>query len=511
MPYGIYLCHTNYPCDNSHNALFDNSTKQREYYKSIGDFIEVDVQPNFFISQIDVPMELEAIKMYDYVFYSTKVQNYCYFILGHEYLGRKLARLQVKLDVVGTYQFQWNLRTSFIKRMHVNRWNKDGTPIPYYQDEGLEYGDIIQQSKETIKDLKEQYVLCTNVPIGKLSDTTGGEINPPSPPSGETDGACNGVINNSVLNGQADYQKKFVNELYPTARYNYTNHNLFASVMIAQGCLESDWGRSTLATKGNNLFGIKADSSWTGDWGWYWTMEYINGTPTRVQAKFRHYSSWKDSMIDHCKFLLENPRYKEHEVFTATTPQQQCQALRNAGYATDPNYVSLLMSIINGSNLTVYDVKCTPESDKVEGHFVTNKISNKFLLPVKGKISALYPRYSSGNPHNGLDIACPIGTPVRACLSGTVIDKKQMTTSYGYHLKIQTGNSIIIYAHNSELLVNVGDKVKQGQVIAKSGSTGYSTGPHLHLEIRNNDVGEVVQYGVKTTNPYPNAKLNEVI
>ena len=82
-------------------------------------------------------------------------------------------------------------------------------------------------------------------------------------------------------------------------------------------------------------------------------------------------------------------------------------------------------------------------------------------------------------------------------------------TSYGHHLKIQHGDSIVIYAHNSELLVNKGDKVKQGQVIAKSGATGNVTGPHVHWEIRNDRVGEVIQHGVKTVNPYPNATLNE--
>ena len=73
-------------------------------------------------------------------------------------------------------------------------------------------------------------------------------------------------------------------------------------------------------------------------------------------ATFRAYDSIHDSIIDRCKFLQENSNYVNAGVFSATTPQEQCQALKNAGYATDPDYVSKLVGIINNYNLTVYDV-----------------------------------------------------------------------------------------------------------------------------------------------------------
>lgn len=102
-------------------------------------------------------------------------------------------------------------------------------------------------------------------------------------------------------------------------------------------------------------------------------------------------------------------------------------------------------------------------------------------------ISAGYPNYSSGRYHGGVDFPCPTGTPVYASASGTVIVAKNLNYSYGHYLIIDHGNGLsTLYAHNSTLLVSVGQTVSKGQQIAKSGSTGNSTGPHCHFEVRVN-------------------------
>lgn len=96
-----------------------------------------------------------------------------------------------------------------------------------------------------------------------------------------------------------------------------------------------------------------------------------------------------------------------------------------------------------------------------------------------------YPTYPSGGYHAGRDIACPIGTPVYAAASGTVIHINDQADTYGNHIMIAHGNEVYtLYAHCSELLVSVGDTVTQGQLIALSGNTGNTTGPHLHFEVR---------------------------
>lgn len=104
-------------------------------------------------------------------------------------------------------------------------------------------------------------------------------------------------------------------------------------------------------------------------------------------------------------------------------------------------------------------------------------------------ISAGYPNYSSGKYHGGIDFPCPTGTKVCAAADGKVIAAKELNYSYGHYIIIDHGNGLTtLYAHNSKLLVGVGDSVTKGQAIAYSGSTGNSTGPHCHFEVRVNGV-----------------------
>mgnify|MGYP001158989567 CR=1 FL=1 len=109
-----------------------------------------------------------------------------------------------------------------------------------------------------------------------------------------------------------------------------------------------------------------------------------------------------------------------------------------------------------------------------------------WVLPVKNYelTSNFGPRW--GTNHNGLDLAAPIGTPVLAAHDGVVV-RAGWYGGYGYAVDIDHGNGIMTrYGHNSAVLVSVGEYVRAGQQIAKMGSTGYSTGPHLHFEIHVN-------------------------
>ncbi|MDY2680391.1 MAG: peptidoglycan DD-metalloendopeptidase family protein [Lentihominibacter sp.] len=113
--------------------------------------------------------------------------------------------------------------------------------------------------------------------------------------------------------------------------------------------------------------------------------------------------------------------------------------------------------------------------------------SGKFIWPLDGGYtvtSEFGQRW--GRLHAGLDLGCPVGSNVRAADGGTVT-QAGYHGSYGYLVVIDHQNGMeTYYAHNSQLLVNVGDKVYQGQHIAESGNTGRSTGPHCHFEIHVN-------------------------
>ena len=130
---------------------------------------------------------------------------------------------------------------------------------------------------------------------------------------------------------------------------------------------------------------------------------------------------------------------------------------------------------------------------------VNNAYGNGWIIPVTGgQVTALFGHYPSGAPHSGTDFGVPEGTPVRASKSGTVIKRRELTTSYGKYLFIDHGGGLVtIYAHNSELLVNEGDTVKAGQVIARSGNTGNSSGPHCHWELRVNGTAQNIAPSLK--------------
>ncbi len=94
------------------------------------------------------------------------------------------------------------------------------------------------------------------------------------------------------------------------------------------------------------------------------------------------------------------------------------------------------------------------------------------------------PTGAGSEGHTGLDMGVPLGTSVRAVKDGKVLFVRYKQTGYGYHVAVDHGGGLVtMYAHCSEILVTEGQTVSAGEVIARSGSTGRSTGPHLHLEV----------------------------
>jgi len=117
--------------------------------------------------------------------------------------------------------------------------------------------------------------------------------------------------------------------------------------------------------------------------------------------------------------------------------------------------------------------------------------ANSFIWPAKGVLTSGY-GWRWGRMHKGIDIAGPIGTPVVAAADGRVTYAGWNSGGYGYLVEItHPDGSLTLYAHNNRILVQVGQEVAQGQQISEMGSTGYSTGPHLHFEVHPTGKGAV--------------------
>ena len=173
-----------------------------------------------------------------------------------------------------------------------------------------------------------------------------------------------------------DYQSRFLHRLVPAVLRLQQQTGLPASVVLAQAILESDWGRSQLARRNRNLFGIKAHplarrgrdgqgslaAHATTDAVVYSTTEYAGGRARRVKARFACYRSYDQCLQDYVR-LLSRRRYAPARALAAN-PLAFARALQRCGYATDPRYAHKLGILIRRYQLTQYDLPAAErESD----------------------------------------------------------------------------------------------------------------------------------------------------
>ncbi|MFF2907653.1 glycoside hydrolase family 73 protein [Paenibacillus sp. NPDC057934] len=147
----------------------------------------------------------------------------------------------------------------------------------------------------------------------------------------------------------------FIAKIAPFAVDSMRSSRVAASLTIAQAALESGWGSSGLTVKANNLFGIKG----SGPAGsiTMLTTEYVNGKPVQVQAAFRAYNNWGESVADHSRLLVNGVSWNPniYSKVIGTTGKAAAQAIAAAGYATDPGYAAKLISMMDTYNLYPFD------------------------------------------------------------------------------------------------------------------------------------------------------------
>lgn len=153
-------------------------------------------------------------------------------------------------------------------------------------------------------------------------------------------------------------------------------------------------------------------------------------------------------------------------------------------------YEKKKQNIVSSSSFTKY---ASPSASNYSSGKSYKKVDIGIALirPVSGTV---WSRFGSNDSvrrhlHSGLDIAAPKGTPIKAAAAGKVTYSGNAGDGYGNYVVISHGNGVqTVYAHCSRLLVRKGQIVSQGEIIAKVGSTGNSTGNHLHLEVRKNGI-----------------------
>lgn len=155
---------------------------------------------------------------------------------------------------------------------------------------------------------------------------------------------------------EAQSHQQFIERLVPHAQELQDGYGVLPSIILGQAILESNWGKSTLASKYNNLFGIKAygDQKKVS----LETKEFVNEEWITIQGDFKVYDSWEQSMDDHTQLFVQGVDWNSalyEKVITATNYQEAAQALQDAGYATDPGYAQKIIQVIETYQLNQYD------------------------------------------------------------------------------------------------------------------------------------------------------------
>ena len=177
--------------------------------------------------------------------------------------------------------------------------------------------------------------------------------------------------------------EEFLSTIKEGCIQGWREHAVLASISGAQAILESNWGKSTLALKANNLFGIKGDyngASLTVE-----TKEFINKVFKIVEATFRKYPSWSESITDHSAFFTSTEWRKNNyaAVVGEMDYKKAAQALSDAGYATDPDYPAKLIKLIETYDLHQWDLQEEEKSmPSITINHTTINFTNQRITPI---------------------------------------------------------------------------------------------------------------------------------
>lgn len=320
-------------------------------------------------------------------------------------------------------------------------------------------------------------------------------------------------------------KKDFYERYAPYAMEQQRKYGIPASVTLSQMCIESGIGKSQLATQDNNYFGIKASSRWIAEGKPYGIYD-----DDRKNEKFCHFNSVEDS-IEYHSLLLKGSRYSLCQKYSPTDYTNWVIGIKRCGYASDPNYVKTLTSEIKAYNLSKYDQmaanpnyvinigfhqqqdrqenvladnQVTPTRYTDDGKKILPLVEGNFALPVATTGSLIMtsgfgprsaPTKGASSNHKGIDISVNKATILATEDNGKVVDTGNNAKA-GKYVTVEYSRSDghdyrVSYCHLSQIDVNKGDTVNHGWALGISGNTGISTGPHLHLTVRQkNDNGE---------------------
>ena len=312
-------------------------------------------------------------------------------------------------------------------------------------------------------------------------------------------------------------RQQYIDQYAEYAMEQMRRYGIPASVTLAQGIIESANGKSTLAETGNNHFGVKGT----------FNGAYVVANDDKPNEKFKKYDNVGQSYEDHSKVLMASRYQKYVSSLSPDDYKGWAAGIKKGGYATDSNYVSTIVGVIEGNNLQKYDqmvmeqmkregrqfgVASNPLSAASQGNPSTLSTSLKrtgfdlaqgqYSMPVSRDVFMLVtsPYGPRKDPmdrtktqiHHGIDIKTNGDAVLATENNGTIVAVNHNTnTGSGKSVTVEYSRADgsatrIQYMHLSHINVQKGDSVNAGQKLGVSGNTGSrTTGEHLHLGVIN--------------------------
>ena len=312
-------------------------------------------------------------------------------------------------------------------------------------------------------------------------------------------------------------RQQYIDQYAEYAMEQMRRYGIPASVTLAQGIIESANGKSTLAETANNHFGVKGT----------FNGAYVVANDDKPNEKFKKYDNVGQSYEDHSKVLMASRYQKFVSSLSPDDYKGWAAGIKKGGYATDSNYVSTIVGVIEGNNLQKYDqmvmeqmkregrqfgVASNPLSAASQGTPSTLSTSLKrtgfdlaqgqYSMPVSREAFMLVtsPYGPRKDPmdrtktqiHHGIDIKTNGDAVLATENNGTIVAVNHNTnTGSGKSVTVEYSRADgsatrVQYMHLSQINVQKGDSVNAGQKLGVSGNTGSrTTGEHLHLGVIN--------------------------
>lgn len=455
-------------------------------------------------------LERAGVNYCSLVMDGTKIMYY--FISDYEYKTSAATTLILTLDVFQTYIYDVDLLESFVDRCHVNRYKQDkGVWIPAggTVEEGLAFGDLMLEGVKTTE-FRDKFIIASTTPLGKNlwnRPAQGG-------PDPELDCWESGKVSANLFRmakgfeGFGPYEYRDSGGT-PTIGYGTTKHDPDAwnELIKSQPVQEEkaaklaydafnkryadpikDFVIKNYRVDNQHKFDALVDLAYNAGAGR--VTDTRPGSLGEVLKQFPNDEAkvrpvWETWIIRDrpggpiVPGLVARRKAECDMYFNGTYEKRKISIVAKGTGRPTGQYVTEN----NGDGWLPKECSTVKPG---KGHF--EAYGYDWVYPTHGLVTSVWYRQDGVTVHGALDVGCPVGTDIYATRDGVVAEVQTTAQSGGYgelvtilhdDIKMKTW-----YAHNSRILVRPGEKVKQGQVIAKSGNTGNSTGPHLHYELR---------------------------